>query len=725
MAVVPYTGTQDVSPQVEPLSQVHLDTPNAAFGGAVAGAITHMGEVTQGAGKELFARAYAMQELAQQDETNAAVAGYQNDLNQKLLEFAENRGQDAKNALPGFSQETEDLRQKYAKDLGSDYARQLFNQESRQSRFRTIFSAGAHARTEMRSFGQEQMKLKSDAIGNTLAVNGTTDGPEFDQSVEKIRKLGGQYVEETKGIHPGDPGYDEAVQQWVSPQVAKVAAAVGRTDSSKGRAMLDRTVKAGLVQPRDALPLGDKLDSMEETKGAQKVAHLVARGDPKYWGNEAVPDSVAVESLKGSPGTSGSFDSKGKDLPDGSHPVGKYGPNSKLVESELPKLDLKDEGGNAVTTEEQFLKSPKAQKAFAETVFPQLQTDNKTYKAAFKAWSGTDDPVRLGGALQSVAKNSNPSVVRDKAREAMAKAAPNSTAGQDNAAELAVNGQVRDRQIDRLSEKRDRDEVVGMISGANTLDGRVPQSLDEALKDPKFADRYNSLPKEDQTAVINILHANSDLGGVRENSVGLNAYQRLKSIMINRDTSSTPKEIDEAANTNLLQLPVSPQHRSELMALQHKVMQGQIANPNMNHAMGLPAVKKLLSDAGIDKANNPKAYEQFTNAFHDAVVSYGSGAERSVKQDEEFTTIAKSLVSDHARTWSGWWQGEKQPYSDLMGSSTKLHKLGETLFSKTYGRALAPDEPQDLENANRLLMQTIYQKYGADTKPKLSNKATP
>ena len=60
---VPYSGTMDVAPQLNPLPQVHVDTPIAAFGGATAGAITHMGEVVQGAGKELFDRAYAMQEL--------------------------------------------------------------------------------------------------------------------------------------------------------------------------------------------------------------------------------------------------------------------------------------------------------------------------------------------------------------------------------------------------------------------------------------------------------------------------------------------------------------------------------------------------------------------------------------------------------------------------------------------------------------------------------------
>jgi len=73
---VPYYGTQEITPQVDPLSTVHVDTPVAAFGGAVAGAITHMGEVAQGAGKELFDRAYAMQDLAEHNKADMASTEY-------------------------------------------------------------------------------------------------------------------------------------------------------------------------------------------------------------------------------------------------------------------------------------------------------------------------------------------------------------------------------------------------------------------------------------------------------------------------------------------------------------------------------------------------------------------------------------------------------------------------------------------------------------------------
>ena len=71
---VPYSGTLDVAPQTEPLSPVHQDTPAAAFGGAVAGAVTHLGEVAQGVGKELFERANAMQMLNEQVKAKAISA---------------------------------------------------------------------------------------------------------------------------------------------------------------------------------------------------------------------------------------------------------------------------------------------------------------------------------------------------------------------------------------------------------------------------------------------------------------------------------------------------------------------------------------------------------------------------------------------------------------------------------------------------------------------------
>ena len=70
---VPYSAAPEEAPQLDPVPNAHVDTPVAAFGGAVAGAITHMGEVAEGAGKELFARAYAMQELNEQVKADSCL----------------------------------------------------------------------------------------------------------------------------------------------------------------------------------------------------------------------------------------------------------------------------------------------------------------------------------------------------------------------------------------------------------------------------------------------------------------------------------------------------------------------------------------------------------------------------------------------------------------------------------------------------------------------------
>ena len=722
---VPYSGAPDVAPQLDPLSQVHVDTPIAAFGGAVAGAVTHLGETAEGAGKELFARGYAMQEVNEQIKADGAAADVTDAMTKRYLEYDKLKGQDRIDAFPQYMNDIDQIRKDGAANLNSPYAKEQYLRDSRRTQSAMIWHGGMLARQGQDEALTTSTNARMGAASDRLATLGVGEGPDFDRSVGVMKQAAGEYVQNKLGLHPGEPDYDEEVAKATSPHVAKILQSIGRTDggAAKAKALTDKYVKSGLLKPEDAIHITPAFDNAIDTRDARDVGTRVAAGDPQYWKGKTVDDTAAIAGLKGSPGTSGSYNSVGPDLKDGTHPVGKYGVNSALVAKELPGLALKDEAGNAVTNEEQFKNSPRAQDQFAKTVFPKLQKETGSYDKAFTQWTGDDNPNRLNSAFQHVAKNADPAVISDMARDAMSKKAPNSPVAADNAGTIAVTHQNTAQNIETLSQRRARDETINMINGTGTLDGRVPTSIGDALKDPKFADHYNSLPEPDQQQVLKIIQDNNKLGGVRETSVGTNEYMRLRSIAINRDTTSTPKELDEFSNANLLQLPLSPQHRMELMTLQHKVMQGEIANPNMTHAMGLPAVQKILSDAGISKRDTPDEYNKFTNSFHDAVVAYGQGAERSVKQDQEFTDIAKGLVTKQSSIWHPFSGVTVQKYSDFYNSAApNIKRMGQELFSKTMGRAFDPDKTEDMESMNHMLMQTIFQKYGTQFKPKSTDR---
>ena len=62
-------GAGSPGPRFEPTPEFHVDAPAAAFGTNVAQAVQGLGEVQEGAGKEMFQRALAFQDL-----TNHATA---------------------------------------------------------------------------------------------------------------------------------------------------------------------------------------------------------------------------------------------------------------------------------------------------------------------------------------------------------------------------------------------------------------------------------------------------------------------------------------------------------------------------------------------------------------------------------------------------------------------------------------------------------------------------
>ena len=146
---VPYTGTQEVSPQLEPTQQVHEDTPVAAFGGAVAGAITHMGEVAEGAGKELFARAYAMQELNEQVKADSASADAMDKMTDRYLQYDQLRGQERIDGSKAYQDDLDKIRNDGMAGLNSPYAKMAYLRDTRRTQSMMVWHGGMLARQGM------------------------------------------------------------------------------------------------------------------------------------------------------------------------------------------------------------------------------------------------------------------------------------------------------------------------------------------------------------------------------------------------------------------------------------------------------------------------------------------------------------------------------------------------------------------------------------------------
>lgn len=719
---VPYTGAPTVSPQLNPTPQMHVDSPVAAFGGAVAGAITHAGETAQGAGKELFDRAYAMQQFNEDVKADARASDAADKSVQEYLELAKRHGQQAQEYLPTYNRNLDQIREDGAKDL-SPYARAKYLGDTRRFQTGMLWRGGVIAREGLDQAGDEAHKAWMDSTGNGLAQTDPQD-PNFRPMLDDMQKKGEEYYINRKGDDPETARRMAA--RDVSSQAMKTAKNLYRTNPVKAQDFVDQGVKAGYLHPEDAAAISGPIENAVNTKAAHSVAAKVSAGDPSIWGKDTVPAGNAVDALAKSPGGTGQYNSVGNKLPDGSYPVGHYGVNSKLLGAELPKANLMDESGNAVTTEEQFRNSAKAQDDFAKAVFPRLQREQGGFAKAQRAWTGDDSPQRLNTMLGHVAKTADPEIVRDKARTEMGRQAPNNPEAQSHAADVAEANQVHQKELDAKSNQQLRQDTLAVIDGHDT-DGKVPISLQEALENPKFADAYNRLDSINQDAVQKIIKKNSLVGGVVENPKGNMIFMHMMRIGRERETA-TPEELEYLANLDPeAQSAMTRDQRKQLLPLQAAVLRQEAANPDVKRAMGLPAVQQLLKDSGIDKQSNPDAYSKFYNSFHDALMNQGAGAGRPIKNDAEVLETAKTLVKPeiyNSNHWYRLWGQNKQPYEqDPLLLYPKNKQWGMDYFSKQNGRPPDMDNTEDYNKVGQYVLQAIYTKLGADSKPKRTDRA--
>jgi hypothetical protein len=610
---VPYSGDPTVAPQLDPLPQVHVDTPIAAFGGATAGAITHMGEVVQGAGKELFDRAYAMQEMNEQVKADSASADAMDKMTDRYLQYAQLRGQERIDGSKAYQDDLDKIRNDGMNDLTSPYAKMAYLRDTRRTQSMMVWHGGMLARQGMDDAEKQGSLAKIDSLGNTLATLNVTDGPNFNNTINSIKQAAANHVHDLSGFEPGTPDNDNLAAPYLSKQIAKVAISRSNANPADGKAFFEKMTSGDhpMLLAEDADIIKGRIDSAVLNKTAATIAHTVNVG-----------------------------------------------------------------------------------------------TDTDTKPAAIAA----------------------------KARDAASKADPGNGELADNAEQRAVTLWNTRQQVEFKSEQMARSSLLQTIDGVNSKDGKVPVSIEAAeASDPDFKGHFLELSPESQSVVLEQIRKNQSIGGVVHNPQGDLQYYKLMQIGINRNSGSTPEELNDLTNADLLSPQFSSltrEQRQGLLKVQGEVINGQIQNPNMTHALTLGSVQQLLTDAGIDKRSNPDEYNKFQTAYHDAIVGYGLGAERSVKNDKELTDIASGLINKNAGSWFGGLRGinTKQPFDSMIEFSPQAKKAGTTAFRQQYNREPDFDSEADSKLVNDLAMRMIYMKYGQGAqpiKPKSTDRVTP
>ena len=299
---VPYTGTLDTQPQVDPLPQAHVDTPNAAFGGAVAQAISHVGEVAQVDGKELFARANAMQEMSEQMRADKASADVMDKQLQRYMEYDKLQGFEREEGYKDYVADLAKIRDEGAEGLNSPFAKMQYLRDTRRNESTMLWHGTMLAREGHDQATVSSAAALSEAAGNQVVVTAAKgDVSGMDSAIATWKQNAASIVPAKLKLTPGSPGYNEAVDQYVSDHLGQTISKMIVSDPHTATALFDQYSKSGVLKDTQIADLKGRLEDAVNNKDASRLALEIAANSGKKPPDELAKD-IAAEAEKAYPG---------------------------------------------------------------------------------------------------------------------------------------------------------------------------------------------------------------------------------------------------------------------------------------------------------------------------------------------------------------------------------------------------------------------------------------
>ena len=140
MAQVPYQPFPTAQP-TSPGERISVSTPPAAFGENIGAALEKLGSTAGQVGNELFGRAIALQDLANENEARDAQISYATQSADMVAKFDAREGKDKVDHLQSHLKDLSDLRNQIADGISSPNAKRMFHADSTPFMQREIFSA--------------------------------------------------------------------------------------------------------------------------------------------------------------------------------------------------------------------------------------------------------------------------------------------------------------------------------------------------------------------------------------------------------------------------------------------------------------------------------------------------------------------------------------------------------------------------------------------------------
>lgn len=235
MATVPYTTTPSVALADISTPEINPRIPQAAFGGEVAQAASGFGKVAQHVGDEIFTRAIALQNLANESEAKEQAAAYQIKSGELHAEYQSLQGKQAVDGYKPYVQKLSALRHQMRDGLSTSMSQKMFDGDSLGTMGRSVFNGAGHAATQNKIY----------AMGASASKVAALTDDAFHDTSEAALVTGKRAIEtEIRGTQAPIAGWspeqtDEKVKEKQSELVTKRLLGVARTDPFKAAAMLD------------------------------------------------------------------------------------------------------------------------------------------------------------------------------------------------------------------------------------------------------------------------------------------------------------------------------------------------------------------------------------------------------------------------------------------------------------------------------------------------------
>lgn len=392
MPQVPYNPVPTARPRDIATPTIGINTPPAAFGGAVAAAIEHMGGDISQAGGEIFNRAIAMEQLVQENEANKAQTQQAVESGQAFSKYSTLEGKAAYDAYPSFQKELVEIRQRNRANLTSPYAQRLYDADSRNVMVREMVNAASHSATQ---FKQWTIQEGNGVIENAenYVRNNAHDEKSYQQLMPRVEAAARRDVElHQYGPEEGQAVYDDKIAKFKANYIEGKA----KIDPPAARKLFDEE-KGTLGKYADQLDA--RIKTNEYNTGARNISSQVMLEVSKK--DLSLPDAVNMARDKAreqSPDDSVFADQAEKET------IAKYRLKEAVDKGKLDKnMDVIDQaiGSGSVHTVDDLRKSsPEAEDAYWAIPSKQrngLQGRINTYNNALKQKTNEVEYQRLLG----------------------------------------------------------------------------------------------------------------------------------------------------------------------------------------------------------------------------------------------------------------------------------------------------------------------------------------